>query len=240
MCGDPWPSDRPHEAGGRYWFGTVTGSYEEGQAVNLTVRLTAAHKGRFLFRVCRIVGAGVAAEQAQLSYDCLNAHTLVQADAPGAQAPGDPWWYVDNEQYLYDAMPYQLPKGLHCDGVAATCVLQWFYLTGNSCDPPGTPAPYSSPWLGTCGTTSLNYPEEPPSGPAGSPPPAATFCKAAGWFADPLSGCKGYYRCTGPGAGWYQQCTGTLLFNEAITACDWPANVQCPAVRRRSRRASAL
>mgnify|MGYP001810837783 CR=1 FL=1 len=63
----------------------TAGSYEEGQAVNLTVRLTAAHKGRFLFRVCRIVGAGVAAEQAQLSYDCLNAHTLVQADAPGAQ-----------------------------------------------------------------------------------------------------------------------------------------------------------
>ncbi len=56
------------------------------------------------------------------------------------------------------ALPLGL-QGLSCDGVSARCVLQWYYLTGNSCDPPGTPAPYSRPLLGTCGA-GVPYPEE--------------------------------------------------------------------------------
>lgn len=55
--------------------------------------------------------------------------------------------------------PWPLPQGLTCDGVSARCVMQWYYLTGNSCDPPGTPAGYGAPQLGTCGA-SANYPEE--------------------------------------------------------------------------------
>lgn len=50
-------------------------------------------------------------------------------------------------------------QSLLCDGVTASCVMQWYYLTGNSCDPPGTPQLYSTPQLGTCGVVSV-YPEE--------------------------------------------------------------------------------
>ncbi|KAL4449391.1 hypothetical protein ABPG77_007035 [Micractinium sp. CCAP 211/92] len=364
MCGDSstLAQPRPHEAGGVFWTGAVVPAsvLTEGQVVNVTVRLTANHMGRFTFRVCRITGNDVAAEQAQLTDACLDEHILLQANTTDAQFPGQRFWYVPGSQFLFN-MPYQLPQGLSCDGVSARCVLQWYYLTGNSCDPPGTPAPYSRPLLGTCGA-GVPYPEEflncadirilpaggsaaspppasfgsspppptssasppdaspppsapvatspppppgalsppppapsppspppprpspsppktsppppraspspppprpppptrrppppspavrppppspssnlPPPPPGAAPPTAAAFCagKAAGYYADTLSGCKAYYRCEASGA-WYQKCQTGLMFNQAITACDWPANVVCqPAARRVARR----
>jgi len=85
LCGDPAPSDRPHEAGGRFWTGAVTGTYTEGQVANLTVKLTAHHMGRFGFRICRVAGADVESERAQFTEGCLDQTILLQADAPGAQ-----------------------------------------------------------------------------------------------------------------------------------------------------------
>lgn len=58
MCGDPAAGPRPHEAGGSLWTGAATGVYEEGSVLDLKVTVTAFHKGRFSFRVCRIEGAG--------------------------------------------------------------------------------------------------------------------------------------------------------------------------------------
>ncbi|KAL4448120.1 hypothetical protein ABPG75_005339 [Micractinium tetrahymenae] len=344
LCGDPatLAEPRPHEAGGAFWTGAVAPAsvFTEGQVANLTIRLTANHMGRFTFRVCRVAGIDVAAEQAQLTEACLDEHVLPQANTPDAQSPGQPFWYVPGIQFLFN-MPYQLPQGLTCDGVSAKCILQWYWVTGNSCDPPGTPPPYSQPLLGTCGAGAPR-PEEfwncadirilpagsspssppspasntsppppaasssppdaspppsppapalaspppaalspppprpsptppkpspppprpspspprpspppprrspppspvvrrppppptrssPPPPPGGSPPAAATFCagKAPGFYADTFSGCKGYYRCDASGS-WYFTCQTVLLFNQATTACDWPANVVCP------------
>lgn len=89
MCGDPTTlaEPRPHEAGGAFWTGAVAPAsvFTEGQVVNLTLRLTANHMGRFTFRVCRVVGTDVAAERAQLTDACLDEHILLQANSPDAQ-----------------------------------------------------------------------------------------------------------------------------------------------------------
>lgn len=89
MCGDSstLAQPRPHEAGGVFWTGAVVPAsvLTEGQVVNVTVRLTANHMGRFTFRVCRITGTDVAAEQAQLTDACLDEHILLQANTTDAQ-----------------------------------------------------------------------------------------------------------------------------------------------------------
>lgn len=55
----------------------------------------------------------------------------MQADVSGAQDPGNEWWYASWTP-TGEIMPYQLPPGLVCDGIATRCVLQWNYLTGMS------------------------------------------------------------------------------------------------------------
>lgn len=52
----------------------------EGQVVEFDVAITAYHKGRFSFRVCRINGKGNLREQADLTEDCLNKNILVSRE----------------------------------------------------------------------------------------------------------------------------------------------------------------
>lgn len=75
MCGDPYTGERKHEYGGVSATGTITGTYTEGQVVNMTIVITAAHKGRFMFRVCVIQDP--TSERAELTDECLNQHILV-------------------------------------------------------------------------------------------------------------------------------------------------------------------
>lgn len=124
-------------------------------------------------------------------------------------APGGTYWYlgapgattyVNNRTgdayagHMVHVLRYQLPMGLRCDN----CVLQWWYLTGNSCNPPCVPEdpayPRCDTFMGVCGSPGSNYPEEfwncadvrilarsgqvsqpppaPPSQSVASPPPA--------------------------------------------------------------------
>ena len=163
ICGDPWTDavPRKHEAYGKYWTGQSAAVYEQGQIITLNVRLTAYHKGFFEFRICKINGASAQDEAQQLTEDCFDQHWLKQANIPEAQNPGESKYYIgpeSNGNWDY-VMYYQLPAGLNCDGESSRCVLQWHYLTGNSCNPPGIPAKYASPVLSTCGIQS-GYPEE--------------------------------------------------------------------------------
>lgn len=86
------------------------------------------------------------------------ANPQVQANVPGAQSPGDVWFYPDGS--YSQTMYYQLPAGLTCDGVSDKCILQWNYLTGNTCTPTGTPAQYANSALPMCATPQAQYPEE--------------------------------------------------------------------------------
>ncbi len=183
LCGDPYamPEPRKHEAGGIYYNGgQSTATYSEGDTVDFNVVLTAYHKGDFRFRVCRIEGTTPEDERNQLTEQCFDQHELKQADA-SAQSPGTARYFIGptSDNWNYN-IKYQLPDGLSCDGISARCVLQWHYVTGNSCDPPGTPAQYGSGQLPVCSSGDGAVPEEfwncaditinPRDGPAPSPP----------------------------------------------------------------------
>ena len=162
VCGDPYsqPQPRNHEAGGKYYGGGASqATYTEGQVIDINVYLTAYHKGDFTFRICKIDGVTVEDESRQLDDACLDEHVLKQADVPGAQRPGEARYFIGPSSNNWDyKLRYQLPKGLTCDGKTSRCVMQWWWVTGNSCDPPNTPAEYGTPSLGVCGTGA--YPEE--------------------------------------------------------------------------------
>lgn len=164
------------------------------------VTITAAHKGRFTFRICRIPAppegkSWVQQEQEMLTDECFNQHLIWQADVPGSQAPYEPYWYLPwsttepySDPYTSDIidkesfrMFYKLPTGLECDGVNAKCIIQWHYLTGNSCQASDTPPTYWTNGLPSCGANA-SYPEEfwncadiaiVPQGTLQSPPPPA-------------------------------------------------------------------
>ena len=155
------PQPRKHEPGGIYYNnGESQATYTEGDVVEFNVVLTAYHKGDFRFRVCRIEGTTPEDERAQLSEQCFDEHVLEQADVGGAQSPGTARYFIgptsDNWNYK---IKYQLPDGLSCDGIDARCVLQWHYVTGNSCDPPGTPSKYGSSQLPVCSSGDGAVPE---------------------------------------------------------------------------------
>ncbi|KDD72986.1 hypothetical protein H632_c2659p0, partial [Helicosporidium sp. ATCC 50920] len=144
MCGDPYSTavPRPHESGGAHYTGTIAATWTEGNTVEIKTVITAFHMGRFGFRICKVNGNSAQAERTQLTDACLDQNILVQADVPGAQAPGDRYYHLGAEGQGTYTMQYQLPKGLSCDGVNTRCVLQWHYLTGNSCNPPNEPSQY--------------------------------------------------------------------------------------------------
>jgi hypothetical protein len=54
ICGDAWDIiPRPHEApGGKYANGIITGNYVSGQIIEVSVLITANHKGYFVFKLC--------------------------------------------------------------------------------------------------------------------------------------------------------------------------------------------
>ena len=138
LGGDPASAARPrnHEAGGKYWGGGAPqATWVEGSVVSVSSTLTAFHRGRLGYRVCRVEGTSVAAETAQLTEACLEANVLRQANVPGAQAPGDRWFHLGSTP-IPAPMTYtaalQLPPGLVCDGVTAKCVLQWYYVSEHS------------------------------------------------------------------------------------------------------------
>ena len=184
LCGDPYamPEPRKHEPGGQYYNdGRSQATYTEGDVVEFDVKLTAYHKGDFRFRVCRIEGTTPEDERSQLSEQCFDEHKLEQADVAGAQSPGTDRYFIGptSDSWNYN-IKYQLPDGLSCDGIASRCVLQWHYVTGNSCDPPATPSKYGSGQLPVCSSGEGAVPEEfwncaditinPRDGPAPTPP----------------------------------------------------------------------
>ena len=56
LCGDPYQGPLEHEAGGQFATGTIAAEYTSGSAIDVTVQITANHKGWFEFRLCDTVG----------------------------------------------------------------------------------------------------------------------------------------------------------------------------------------
>ena len=108
---------REHEApGGKYATGTIVRRYYVGETVNITVDLTANHKGHFGFKLCSAPNA-----QQDPSQDCLDLQPLVTSS-------GSTVWPLPSSTARGPlSLQVTLPQDLRCDH----CVLQWTYTTGN-------------------------------------------------------------------------------------------------------------
>ncbi|KAL6254925.1 hypothetical protein P5V15_014267 [Pogonomyrmex californicus] len=117
-CGDDYslPRPRPNENGGIYGSGVIVNSYKAGSIIDVTVRLTAAHKGHFEFHLCPLK------TKKELETDeCFNQYHLPLADGSGYKYPVS----YTAKDYVISLI---LPKGVTCE----QCVIRWHYRTGNT------------------------------------------------------------------------------------------------------------
>jgi hypothetical protein len=121
VCGDPYDvsAPRPHEAGGEFATGKVTGRYTQGAVVDLTVEITANHKGYFQFKICE----APTDPDTEVTQECLDNNPLATTDGSSKS------YYLpyDSKPGLFE-VSVQLPSDLTC----SRCVLQWTYTAGNS------------------------------------------------------------------------------------------------------------
>jgi hypothetical protein len=129
VCGDNYSDFRPreNELGGRYGqTGLIPRTYQQGDLVDLKVKLTAHHKGFFSFKICPILDGQTTEDEA-----CFNSDES-QVSLENGDTKLDVTTKIESKNYLTTMV---LPDDLYCDH----CVLQWRYHTGNSwgCDDTG-------------------------------------------------------------------------------------------------------
>jgi len=107
-------------------------TYGEGDTITIASFLTAHHTGHVEVRACP---DGRASTQ-----DCFDAHVLefvedLSHGMPRDDAHPERGYYYGSPEFNNEAfsMRFQLPEGLVGDEV----LLQWWYITANSCYPPG-------------------------------------------------------------------------------------------------------
>lgn len=135
--------DFPLDTFGNAMPTNIQGSFAPGSEIEVDVVLTAHHKGHFEFYAC-VINPGEVATEA-----CFQQNPLEFVSDPLYGAPKDPNFpnraMIPPREYsgmLYDVGPVPgtfhrhrltLPPGLQGDFV----LLQWYYLTANSCRHPG-------------------------------------------------------------------------------------------------------
>lgn len=115
MCGDEYGNIKPraHELRGTYGQGVIVNTYQSGSTINVLVRITANHKGKFVFKICNLDKE----QETEECFDRLPVRTATGTEyVLTSSSPGD---YV---------VPLVLPQDLQCKH----CVLQWTYITGNN------------------------------------------------------------------------------------------------------------
>lgn len=116
ICGDPYQSSRPrmHELGGLIGgSGVIVANYNSGSTIEVTVKITANHLGKFLFDLCNL-------DNEAESEECFARNVLRTSDGKNeyviGSAAGDYKIFV------------KLPDNLKCEH----CVLRWQYIAGNN------------------------------------------------------------------------------------------------------------
>ncbi|XP_028398903.1 uncharacterized protein LOC114522424 [Dendronephthya gigantea] len=92
----------------------IVKTYTEGELIEVTVKITAHHKGYFIFRVAPLVNPPIT--QADLDKNML------------ALENGNQEWTLPDSGAGDYTITLRLPTGLSCDH----CVMQWWYTTGNN------------------------------------------------------------------------------------------------------------
>ena len=155
VCGDPASGELAgyHEGGGKFekTVGIRVTYYQAGDVMKVKGTLTANHLGYLAYFLCVLPSnvAGGQAERAHLTNDCFKKNPL-KVNQDGAW--GDRYYIGSKVGEFENSV--KLP-----DFECPRCVLRWYYITGNSCTPPGTPAKWVNSDLGICGNGWTN-PEE--------------------------------------------------------------------------------
>lgn len=115
ICGDPYQyaTPRPHELGGSIGVnGVVVGSYNKNSTIEVTVRITANHLGKFLFDLCNL-------DYENESEECFARYRIRTSDGRDEYTIGSA---VGDYKVLL-----KLPN-ISCQH----CVLRWQYIAGNN------------------------------------------------------------------------------------------------------------
>ena len=126
VCGDRFDGPRDNEIGGKYANGIIVQKYKPGATIDVTVHITANHKGWFEFRLCRNDNP-----QAKIDQECMDKNLLQIKEA--GRIPTR--WNLDFTNAFKKTLHVILPADVRC----RACVIQWKYNTGNSwgVDPDG-------------------------------------------------------------------------------------------------------
>ena len=120
--------------------GASTATWQAGQDVQLSVVITAPHAGLFYFGLCSV---------GRESPDCFARHKLLNTE------DGTDYFNLKNRggSFYGAAGTYTMTFRLPADAPTGLCTLQWYYLTANSCDPPGMADPPTG--MGVCGGSAI-------------------------------------------------------------------------------------
>lgn len=116
ICGDPYQSARPrmHEVGGLIGgTGVIVANYQKGSTIEVTVKITANHLGKFIFDLCKL-------DNEAESEDCFARYPLQTVDGKNEYTIGSA---IGDYKVLL-----KLPTNLTCNH----CVLRWQYIAGNN------------------------------------------------------------------------------------------------------------
>ena len=124
-----WPDGRwqfggkgNHPICGRQQYsnpGPIQAKWSTGQQVTFTVKYTAVHRGHNYFGLCPA--------NETPTPECFAKHWLTSVDT------GKLYWDLASRPIGTYSMTFKLPSGFECP----TCVLFWYWVTANSCHPPG-------------------------------------------------------------------------------------------------------
>ncbi|XP_015518735.1 uncharacterized protein LOC107223546 [Neodiprion lecontei] len=119
ICGDDYAlkQPRPNENTGTYGNGIIVATYEQGSWVNLTVMITANHRGYFNFNICPLEDGPEVIE----TEDCFEMYPLILDEG------SYDYTLATSATGSYTAT-VKLPDSLVCEH----CVLRWHWRTGNN------------------------------------------------------------------------------------------------------------
>ncbi|XP_059619693.1 uncharacterized protein LOC132263761 [Phlebotomus argentipes] len=117
LCGDDYrsPTPRDHENGGKYGNGVISGSYQRGATIPVSVLITANHNGYFYFNLCNLDANGAESDACFAQYSSLKTSS------------GTGKYYLNSSAVGYYNFTITLPN-VSCK----RCVLQWTYHVGNN------------------------------------------------------------------------------------------------------------
>ena len=170
VCGDPLGGKQDHVRGGRYFYPSNNPrrvqTYKRGSVVNFEVDVLNHHNGYYEFYICNIDACSK-----DISASCFkNGHCKrlqrnpskcdsgTRSDCGPIDRKNRGRWYLPcgpfpSGEIIYGqkgTMQYQLPSDMYCDH----CVIQWYWVTANFCNPPAVVDYFNGPdrprnW-GTC------------------------------------------------------------------------------------------